>query len=219
MTLVRIADHVAAIEALLQSLEAPKRSVFYACCAERFFPLYVAFSDAEGWGSAPTLRCLLDSIWNTPTLVRNPRLFAGTLQCLLDETPHAADFESVETTFAQGVSVLISAALRLGHGLQSEHAAIDAAFDSLRVAQCVESTGFLDLGSGQRGREFEVEFLGGPLFKRERKFQTEDLDVLSNCNRSCEGLAIEVRARARANRYSVSELLPTQRHSLATEEV
>ena len=132
------------------------------------------------------------------------------LERVLDATPHADDFDAVEATFAQNVSVLISAALRSAMGKRNTGFPIDSAFETLRVAACVEATGFLDLGNAPGADEFEEAFLNGTLFIKEVGHQTQDLEDLSTESSFDGSIVSKLRTRSKRNAYCVKALLPTQ---------
>lgn len=202
-------EHVAAMDARICGIATWKAALFYASCSERFFPLYVSFTRAAGWGSATALRQVLDSVWRSACSNQGAEMYRRALDLVLAETPHADDFDVVETTFAQGVSVLLSAGLRSAMGERGDRMPIDAAYEILRVASCVELTGFLDLGDDPRSASFEASFLSGSTFTDEVALQEYDLKVLANAsdpNTNLDGL----RARACRNAYSTEALLPTQ---------
>lgn len=205
-------EHIAEMDGRLRAMSSTQASLFYTCCAERFFPLYAAFSTAEHWGDTEAVRGYLDLAWEfalRPHLDREAAQVA--LDGLLSQAPHADDFESVETTFAQDECLLISSALGYAAGIIDENAIpVDAAFEVLRVAHCVESTGFLDLGDDPRAAAAIAEFTAGESFLREVEFQDEDLREILQATRIDNQLVSRLRNRAVQNRYSAVDLLPTQ---------
>lgn len=205
-------EHVAAMDRRLRVITSMQASLFYTCCAERFFPLYAAFSQAEKWGDALEVRRHLDLAWDAALQQNLDRKLAqAALDGLLCQTPHADDFESVETTFAQDECLLISSALGCAADIIDENAIpVDAAFEILRVAHCVESTGFLDLGDAPRAEAIAAEFTSGEPFLQEIGFQEEDLREILAAARIDRKLVSRLRRRATLNQYSVMRLLPTQ---------
>jgi len=205
-------EHVAEIEGRLRAASSTQASLFYTCCAERFFPLYVAFSTAEQWGDTKEVRGYLDLAWESGLHQRlDHKRAQAALDGLLGQTPHADDFESVETTFAQDECLLISAGLGNAAGIIDENAIpVDAAFEVLRVAHCVESTGFLDLGDDPRAAGVAAKFTAGESFLQEVKLQNEDLQEILDAPGIDNELVSRLRNRAVQNRYSVGRLLPTQ---------
>ncbi len=209
--------HIAEMNRRLRGISSMQASLFYACCAERFFPLYAAFSEAEQWGDSEEVRKHLDLAWNAVQQQNLDHAAAkAALDGLLRQTPHADDFESVETTFAQDECLLISSALGFAAGIIDENAIpVDAVFEILRIAHCVESTGFLDLGDDPRAAAVLADFTSGESFLQEVRYQEEDLrEILAT--RINEELVGRLRERTFGNRYSVVRLLPTQATGLVT---
>ncbi len=187
-----------------------KSAAFYASAAERFYPLYLAFSSAEDWGSPECVREYLDL---ARELVLNPENAPNHTHAarvgLLTQTPHADDFDSVETTFAQDVTILIDAALRASADeMADEDTPIEAAFEALRVALCMERYGFLDLGSGPMEGEFEQLFFESGTCAVEIVYQTQDLEALSTARP--KAVVRTLRRRSASNSYRAHSLLPTQ---------
>ena len=205
-------EHIAAIRRELRLASPSQASAFYACCAERFFPLYSEFSRVESWGDNSIVRAGLDRAWNSAESGSLDRGIAqATLDELLNQTPHADDFGSVETTFAQGACQLVSAALESAAGITDERAnPVESLFDILRVAHCVETTGFLDLGGDPRAASVLDDFQRGATFIAEAAFQNEDLHELLTANLIDGKLLSGLRARAGRNRYRAACLLPSQ---------
>lgn len=204
--------YVAKMEHRLRIVSSAQASLFYTCCAERFLPLYAAFSKAEQWGDTEEVRSYLDLAWESALHQYLDREVAqAALDGLLRQTPHADDFESVETTFAQNECLLISSALGYAAGIIDENAIpVDAVFEILRVAHCVESTGFLDLGDDPRAAAVVAEFTASESFLQEIAFQDEDLREIMQATRVNNELVSRLRNRATHNKYSATRLLPTQ---------
>ncbi|MCX4246604.1 DUF416 family protein [Paraliomyxa miuraensis] len=205
-------EHVAEMDRRLRALSLAQASLFYACCAERFFPLYTAFSRAERWGDTKEVRNHLDLAWESALRQHLDREVAQTaLDGLLRQTPHADDFESVETTFAQDECLLISSALGCAADITDENAIpVDGAFEILRVAHCVESTGFLDLGDDPQAAMTLADFTSSESFLQEVGFQDEDLREILAATKIDNELVSRLRNRAVRNQYSAIRLLPTQ---------
>ena len=205
-------EHVAEMDRRLRATSSRQASLFYTCCAERFFPLYAAFSTAEQWGDTEEVRSHLDLAWESALHQRLDRKVAqAALDGLLAQTPHADDFESVETTFAQDECLLISSALGCAADIIDENAIpVDAAYEVLRVAHCVESTGFLDLGDDPRAAAVVAQFTATDSFLREVRFQDEDLREILRAAQIDSELVSRLRDRAVHNQYSAVRLLPTQ---------
>jgi uncharacterized protein YjaG (DUF416 family) len=209
---MKLDEHIASMGHRLRAASSAQASIFYTCCAERFFPLYAAFSAAEHWGDTEYVRSYLDLAWDSAWHLRLDRRAAqAALDGLLSQTPHADDFDSVETTFAQNECLLISSALGHAAGIIDENAVpLDAAFEVLRVAHCVESTGFLDLGDDPRAAAVLAEFTARESFIREVEFQDEDLREILQSTRIDNALVSRLRGRAVQNQYKAADLLPTQ---------
>ncbi len=178
-------------------------AAFFCACAERFIPLYEDFVRLEQWGDPALMRRTLDQAWAALPGDTTPR--PGARPDILAVTPHADDFDSIETTFAQDAAALVDAAVAAArHGIV-EADTLHAAFESLRTAATYVQTGYLDLGDTPEGAELERTIGDHPLIRTELALQEADLAGLAE---PLDHASVErLRARAVANRWTTARLL------------
>jgi uncharacterized protein YjaG (DUF416 family) len=89
---------------------SPKqRLAIAAAMAERWFPVYEAFSAAEQWGDTPSLRHGLDAVWkHLQGKLLSASEIARYITQVEDSTPHMDDFDDVA---ALAACVMLSSAL------------------------------------------------------------------------------------------------------------
>ncbi|HYN87165.1 MAG TPA: DUF416 family protein [Ardenticatenaceae bacterium] len=89
-----IDDYEQFLGATLESWSPEQRLALAAAMAERWLPVYEAFSAREEWGDPASLRRSLEAVWNH---LRGRRLaradLARHLEQLRDSTPHMDDFD------------------------------------------------------------------------------------------------------------------------------
>lgn len=190
-------------------LEAPKdaAAAFFCACAERFLPLYDDFVKIERWGNPTLLRQSLDAAWSS-ILGGSATGLGASAEQVLEATPHADDFDSIETTFAQGAADLVAAAAAAAGGVIDADS-LYAAFETLRTAATFAQTGYLDLGDSPEAEAFEATLGEHPLIKAELAHEEEDLATVSAG--SIDRQQIEhLRARSEANRWTTARLLPAK---------
>jgi uncharacterized protein YjaG (DUF416 family) len=197
-------DHL--VERQVEQIRTAHRdaaAAFFCACAERFVPLYEAFCDLEQWGDPVLLRQTLDQAW--AAVSGGPASALDARPDILALTPHADDFDSIETTFAQDAAALVdAAAAAAGSGVVAPDT-VHAAFESLRTAATYAQTGYLDLGDTPEGAELERTIGDHPLIRTELALQEADLaDLTKPLDRVC---VERLRARAVANRWTTAKLL------------
>jgi uncharacterized protein YjaG (DUF416 family) len=86
-----------------------QRSAFAAGMADRWMPVYEAFSQREDWGDPASLHHSVDAVWaNLRGQLMGPGDQARHLKLLHDSTPHMDDFDAPE---ALAVAVMVRAAV------------------------------------------------------------------------------------------------------------
>jgi uncharacterized protein YjaG (DUF416 family) len=96
-----IDDYEAVLSETIESWSSPQRIAFAAAMAERWFPVYESFAEAESWGDPAGLRRLLEAIWSH--IINRPLTSADIARHreLLDDcTPHMDDFGAPEALAA-----------------------------------------------------------------------------------------------------------------------
>src|SRR5687768_17155508 len=96
-----IDDYESYLTAVLAGWSPRQRLAFTAGMAERWLPVYAAFSAAEQWGDAEGLRRSLAAVW--AHLAGRPLGAADRTrhqQLLRDSTPHMDDFDALEALIA-----------------------------------------------------------------------------------------------------------------------
>jgi uncharacterized protein YjaG (DUF416 family) len=99
-----IDDYEHFLWATIEAWSPEQRLALAAAMAERWLPVYEAFSAEEEWGDPPSLRRMLDAVWDHlrgPTLAPND--LARYRQQLHDSTPHMDDFDAYEALVACGI--------------------------------------------------------------------------------------------------------------------
>lgn len=178
-----------------------------AACAERFLLLYDSFAALESWGDPEAVETHLEAVWRALHGEASLDLEVVTEE-LVALAPHGDDFASIETTFAQDVCslVILAACAKAG---QTDSWGLAPALEILRVAMCVEETGFLNLGSGPGEVSFDKRFVQSELLVSELRHIEEDLGTLIYSGAQPSTYET-IRRRAQSRRYSTGLLLPTQ---------
>lgn len=184
-------------------LEHPRAAAYFACCGERLLPLYRAFVRREQWGDPAVLRGALDAVWDALERAVQGE-WAGLAAAVELQTPHADDFDSLETTFAQDACFSAGMAVQALSG-SAEPGWVEYTLEVLRVAVCVEQTGHMDLGSGPEYEVFQRELVLDDRVQKELAFQEADLAMLESADPPDYRA---MRERAAANTWTVALLLP-----------
>lgn len=95
-------DHYEAfLSETIESWSSSQRVAFAAAMAERWLPLYEAFSAEEDWGDPDNLRRSLDGVWNhAGGKLLGTRDVDRHLKQLQEITPHMDDFDAYEALAA-----------------------------------------------------------------------------------------------------------------------
>ena len=105
-----IGDFERFIEAKIETWSPEQRVALAAAMAERWLPVYEAFSTREEWGDPAHMRRSLDAVWNH---LQGKALSPGDVKRYVaqveDSTPHMDDFDDVG---ALAASFIVSEALR-----------------------------------------------------------------------------------------------------------
>lgn len=127
-----IDDYETYLHARLADLRPEQRAAFCAGLAERYLPVYVAFSEAEDWGDAAGMRRILDAVWGHLGGQSLSGADIGRYRGLVhDSTPHMDDFDAEE---ALAAAVLVGEAVdacRPGSGLNAAIQAAISAFEAV----------------------------------------------------------------------------------------
>ena len=135
VTFKSLDDYESYLGRALNGWSPQQRLAFAAGMAERWLPLYTAFSAAEEWGDADGLRRSLDAVW---AHLAGRRLSAADVArhraLLRDSTPHMDDFDALEALIA--CTILSDALGACGadhsqrHALSAGLSGFEAALDS-----------------------------------------------------------------------------------------
>jgi uncharacterized protein YjaG (DUF416 family) len=96
-----IDDYQLFLDETIETWSQEQRTAFAAAMAERWLPVYEAFSKAEEWGDPASFRRALDAVWRHVSgqpLGRADR--ARYAQQIDDTTPHMDDFDAPEALAA-----------------------------------------------------------------------------------------------------------------------
>jgi uncharacterized protein YjaG (DUF416 family) len=118
----------------LSRLSPSQRIAFTAAMAERYLPVYQAFSEAEEWGDPASLRHALDAVWNH--LCRQALKHADLdryAHLIDDSTPHMDDFDDAEEALA--AAVLVGEAVSCCRSADNLAPAIQAAISGFEAVQ------------------------------------------------------------------------------------
>jgi Protein of unknown function (DUF416) len=97
-------------------LTRPAMAAFFAVAGEALLPLYVAFSQHNGWGDAGVLREALTKAFGYATGGPNLQGSAGRiLKSIESVAPHGDRFDAPESTYAQDAAICVDAAVRAGN--------------------------------------------------------------------------------------------------------
>lgn len=105
-----IGDYERFVEATIEAWSPEQRIALAAAMAERWLPVYEAFSAAEAWGDPVNLRRSLEAVWNhlRGRLLSSSDVVRYVAQ-VEDSTPHMDDFDDEA---ALAACVMLSEALR-----------------------------------------------------------------------------------------------------------
>lgn len=131
-TIRDIDDYEAYLQGALAELSPAQRIAFCAAMAERYLPVYVAFSKAEDWGDPAQLRRSLDAVWEhlAAQTLRSSDLERHLL-LVRDSTPHMDDFDAEE---ALAAAVLVGEALESCRSTENTGPAVQAAISGFEAA-------------------------------------------------------------------------------------
>jgi hypothetical protein len=105
-----IDDYERFLYATIEAWSTERRVALAAVMAERWLPVYEAFSAAEQWGDPANFRLSLQAVWNhLRGRSLSPSDLARFVAQVEDSTPHMDDFDDEA---ALAASVMLSAALR-----------------------------------------------------------------------------------------------------------
>lgn len=126
-----IDDYETYLHARLADLRPEQRAAFCAAMAERYLPVYAAFSKAEEWGDAAGMRRALDAVWDhlsgRSLGAVDIRRYRGLVH---DATPHMDDFDAGE---ALAAAVLVGEAVDACQPGNNLNAAIQAAISGFEA--------------------------------------------------------------------------------------
>lgn len=201
-------NQVRALVEHLRDLSTHQLAVFFASCAERLLPLYEAFVELEGWGDALKVRRALDASWTAVEggVTNDPGLAVEAAE-VEAVTPHADDFESVETILAQDACAAVGAALRSALGEAVDPWEVCCVFEALRVGITYAATGYLDLGGGETADKFEEQLGRHPRIVSAFATLDELIARLRHTVPKNAELVREVRTQARVEAWRREEVL------------
>jgi uncharacterized protein YjaG (DUF416 family) len=167
------------LEREIESLSPQGRLAFLLSCAERLFPNYLAFSNAESWGDPAALRDALELGWSTlqgeqisPAIIENVMARAEAV------TPDTEAFDSplVSAALDAAVCATLVAELLLHDDPKKVKDAASLARDTvdLHVQELERFEGGDPL--------LERKILAHPLMKQELARQREDVQLLQEMN-------------------------------------
>jgi uncharacterized protein len=93
-------DHNERLRANLTRLSHDRCIAFAACCCERMFGNYVAFSSEVNWGCPAILRLALDELWNAATS-KSPQDVQHLIDKCEEIVPDADEYDHPLTSAAQ----------------------------------------------------------------------------------------------------------------------
>ena len=145
-------------------LSRRQNAALFACSAEALLPLYLRFSDKNGWGDRATLRVALDAALGFATGKGDLRETAASLiESIARATPHQDDFAGPDTAFAVDVTICVDAAVRAGDLAQQVNPAwVEYALTPAISAVCERETGYVDLGSSEMADRWRSSALKNP---------------------------------------------------------
>lgn len=190
----------------LERLSDRSLAAFFACCAERLFPLYDSFSKNAGWKKSTEVRALLDRVWQaivTPAIPEWGDAMMGRIA--EDYIPHIDDFDTLEATFAQDTMICLDAAIRaLSERSQCDPRWVEYAFEGLKMAICNKLTGYLDVGSAFEEKKFQDKLIHHEWVVKEFSSQNEDLSEIEGQVYLSEENVSKLKNRAIANAWEPS---------------
>jgi uncharacterized protein YjaG (DUF416 family) len=112
-----------------------QRSAFLVATAERWFPRYVAFSAAEGWGDPDDVRAALDAAWHSLSGVfPDAQTLRHHRSVVVNAAPSADDFDAWDATTACHLSGLALDGCCADTRCQSVAEAVGATYDAVLEA-------------------------------------------------------------------------------------
>lgn len=159
----------------LAALPTAKQSLFYASCAERYQGFYGdAMAAVE---SATAFAAALGALWDE----RCPPVdLQVALRSVEDMLPAGETTDAARYAVAEAACICLDAGLRyrLGDTIVSP-SWVQYPLDAIKSLICIERTGFVDLGSTEDAKEFEISVSADPRYRRELEMEEADLVVLN----------------------------------------
>jgi hypothetical protein len=163
------------------SLSRRQYAAMFACIAEALLPLYVRFSDKNGWGDSARLRAALDAALGFALGRGDLRETAADLiDSIAEVTPHEEDFAGPESAFAVDVAICVDAAVRAGDRTQMANPAwVEYALAPAISTVCEQETGYVDLGSSETANSWRLSALKNPKIHKAFEAILEMADLLA----------------------------------------
>jgi uncharacterized protein YjaG (DUF416 family) len=195
-----------ALKSRLARLDRRRVAIFFAACGERLFPLYESFAE-EACGSSRFLRDTLDGVWrylDGGGPVSDPGRLVEELELV---APHADDFEGLGAAFAQDAVICVDIALRALSGEEYQTGGVEYAIEPVRVAACLEETGFSALGTSRDAERLEAIVLRNDKLQAELRFLDELIASLDGEEASGVADLVEIQKLARDTQWTKHALL------------
>jgi len=162
-------------------LSRVQMAALFGCLGTALLPLYIRFSEKNGWGNPDLLRTALEAAlgyaMGGPELRRTG---TSMVQSIANVTPDEQEFETPESTFAMDVAICVDAAVRAADPEQDvDPRWIEYALDPSVITLCEQETGYLDLGSSTRADEWRSQALKNPQLSGAFGALAEMTDLLS----------------------------------------